>query len=358
METKLKQIISDAAESNTLLTVDWDHMPLPQEMIMEDGNRTYTMPVAKASEQQSNLQVQRDVMTGNGTTSKKRKSSEQPTAPQPEEKTPPWRNKKGQTTFEDRITYPEKRPRVESTSGTPSKSVAALENRKKRFENSENGYVPPSPCAPPADDPMDVDNAPIVGRCQKLEKKYYRLTAAPNPDLVRPPYILQKTLDLLKQKWKDERNYSYICDQFKSLRQDLTVQHIQTDFTVSVYEIHARIALEKGDLGEYNQCQTQLRELYALELRGRPTEFKAYRILYFIHTRNRTGMNDVLADLTSAEKSEGPIRHALEARSALALGNYHRFFQLYLETPNMGAYLMDMFAPRERLAALANMCKS
>jgi len=87
-------------------------------------------------------------------------------------------------------------------------------------------------------------------------------------------------------------------------------------------------------------------------------EFKAYRILYFIHTSNRTALNDVLADLTTAEKEEKAIKHALDVRSSLALGNYHKFFRLYLDTPNMGAYLMDMFVVRERLAALSNMCKA
>jgi hypothetical protein len=76
--------------------------------------------------------------------------------------------------------------------------------------------------------------------------------------------------------------------------------------------------LEKGDLGEYNQCQTQLRALYAQKLGGNPVEFKAYRILYFIHTSNRTALNDVLADLTTAEKEEKAIKHALDVRSALA----------------------------------------
>lgn len=60
------------------------------------------------------------------------------------------------------------------------------------------------------------------------------------------------------------------------------------------YEIHARIALEKGDLGEYNQCQSQLRELYKHGLEGHPMEFLAYRILYLVHTRNRSGKPKLL----------------------------------------------------------------
>ena len=86
---------------------------------------------------------------------------------------------------------------------------------------------------------------PVVGRCMDLEKRYLRLTSAPDPNMVRPLHVLEKTLDLLKKKWRTENNYSYICDQFKSLRQDLTVQHIKSEFTITVYEIHGRIALEK-----------------------------------------------------------------------------------------------------------------
>ena len=91
---------------------------------------------------------------------------------------------------------------------------------------------------------MDTEG-PVVGRCMTLEKRYLRLTSAPDPNMVRPISVLEKTLEFLKKKWRTESNYSYICDQFKSLRQDLTVQHIKSDFTITVYEIHGRIALEK-----------------------------------------------------------------------------------------------------------------
>jgi hypothetical protein len=88
-------------------------------------------------------------------------------------------------------------------------------------------------------------NQTVVGTSTKLEKNYLRLTSAPDPATVRPLPILKQTLDLLKEKWNTEQNYTYICDQFKSMRQDLTVQRIKNEFTVKVYETHARIALEK-----------------------------------------------------------------------------------------------------------------
>lgn len=363
MEVKLKQIISDSAERNTLLTVDWNSLLLPQQLISKERENALKKP--------ESLPLGRDIsmLTVNDTnsqsinpSSKKRKSSDLEPSKNNHESNPPWRNTNSYNMFEDRISYPDKRQRQgQSTAGKgSSKSHNNLDNHKKRFDDGTSGSSPlqPPPFNHGLSPSFDEDHGPVIGRCQELEKQYFRLTSAPNPDTVRPLAVLEKTLALLKTKWKKENNYSYICDQFKSLRQDLTVQHIKNDFTVNVYEIHARIALEKGDLGEYNQCQTQLRALYSQNLGGHPTEFRAYRILYFIHTSNRTDMNDVLADLTPAEKNDPAVKHALDTRSALALGNYHRFFQLYLDTPNMGAYLMDMFINRERLAALSKICKS
>ncbi|KAI9865174.1 MAG: hypothetical protein M1813_002494 [Trichoglossum hirsutum] len=374
MEKKLKEFIQLAHDNGTMYTIDWEALPLPQEMILRE-RQLVRVPISAWREH---------TLDGPSESSPELKSNKRKSwdshHSRIEEDTaqPPWRKTNGRNYFENRNVFEDPVPRPSpSVSDRPEKRTrkhqddplgkgfskfdSKLEKRSRRFEDNRAPGLqsPKQPWSSRNDSPNPVANeGPIVGRCQDLEKKYFRLTSAPNPDAVRPLPVLQKTLEVLKKKWKKENNYSYICDQFKSLRQDLTVQHIKNEFTVTVYEIHARIALEKGDIGEYNQCQTQLRVLYSQNLGGHPMEFKAYRILYFIHTCNRTDMNDILADLTPAEKMDPAVKHALDVRSALALGNYHRFFRLYLDTPNMGAYLMDMFIIRERLYALANICRA
>ncbi|KAJ3004654.1 hypothetical protein HKX48_001110, partial [Thoreauomyces humboldtii] len=208
-------------------------------------------------------------------------------------------------------------------------------------------------------DVIDWDKFTIIGTSTDLEKRYLRLTSAPDPSTVRPLHILRRTLDLLVNKWKEEQNYTYICDQFKSLRQDLTVQRIKNDLTVSVYETHARIALEKGDLGEYNQCQAQLLQLYKLhKLDGSIDEFTGYRILYLVHTSNRTELIKVIGELNEREKGGQSIKHALNVRTAIAIGDYHRLFLLYNTCPKMSMYLMDQFIERERFRAMKVMCRA
>lgn len=231
-----------------------------------------------------------------------------------------------------------------------------LEKRKQRFAN-DSRKTKQSKCTPPVDDSAPIRKGRLIGTNTELEKDYFRLTSDPKPELVRPQKVLEKTLVLLKEKWDRERKYNYMKSQLKSMRQDLTVQHIKNSFTIEVYKTHARIALEMGDIGEYNQCQTQLRTLHK-RLRIRlPTEFIAYQILYFIFIKNTAGQYDMHLELNDQERNDVAVKNALDIQSALLLGNYHRFFRLYKNVPNLGRYLVDSFIARERLAALATYAK-
>jgi hypothetical protein len=82
---------------------------------------------------------------------------------------------------------------------------------------------------------FDMESLKIVGTCVKLEKDYLRLTSAPHPSVVRPESVLWKALKLIKDKWADDIvDYVYMCSQLKSIRQDLTVQHIQNGNLLTV----------------------------------------------------------------------------------------------------------------------------
>ncbi|KAK4977442.1 hypothetical protein LTR66_010699 [Elasticomyces elasticus] len=368
---RLKDIINGAAADGTLNTINWATQALPQ-VLMQQERASLSAQVRRApnpvvvSWPSSNVS---EVTAGHqsGVTSRKRKSVEIDNGPHVGGRSPPWRKPNGRNGLEDRLSSAEpgqtkldkRQKKIKNDAALAGKGLsklpAHLDKRKQRFDNGLSSHFATSRDDTPI---PDVDNGPVVGTCQRLEKSYFRLTSAPKPEEVRPQSVLERTFELLKAKWRQENNYGYVCDQFKSMRQDLTVQHIRNEFTINVYEVHARIALEKADLGEYNQCQTQLRALYKHTLGGHPEEFVAYRILYLLYTCNKTDMNDVLSDLTTVDKRKSAVKHALDVRSALAMGNYHKFFRLYQDAPNMGSYLMDMFIARERLAAMATYCKA
>ncbi|KAL3316695.1 Leukocyte receptor cluster (LRC) member 8 [Cichlidogyrus casuarinus] len=176
---------------------------------------------------------------------------------------------------------------------------------------------------------VNLNENRIVGSMQELEKQYLRLTRAPLPHEVRPVEVLRKSLEHIKRKWREKSDYQFICEQFKSIRQDLTVQGVEEEFTAYVYEEHADIALEVGDFEEFHQCSSQLMRLHRHSLgTQRKLEFTAYRLLYYLFTSDFLGIGMILASLKPAHRENPFILYALRVREVLATNNYVRFFRI------------------------------
>jgi hypothetical protein len=203
----------------------------------------------------------------------------------------------------------------------------------------------------------ETDSYCIEGTSSQLEKRYLRLTAAPHPSTVRPEPILRQSLTYVLDK-SNSKEYNYICEQMKSIRQDLTIQGIRNDFTVEVYETHARIALKNGDWSEFNQCQSQLGVLYDEGLPGHKPEFMAYRVLYHMLTNETADFIEVFKKITADMMSDPAIVHSMKLREAWSSDNYSKFFRLYKVTPNCGRHLVELFIDRERKSALRIMTKA
>ncbi|EUC59649.1 SAC3/GANP domain protein associated with nuclear localization of protein, putative [Rhizoctonia solani AG-3 Rhs1AP] len=349
-DSEMKALISEAYTNQTLWTTDWAGVQLKALQPKAAVKRKSHPDIAATQKKLKKATI--SVTTENETRLEKRKRRF-------EREHEIERQKASGTYSVPSFTHHSQSPtgsdiaRDNTPTFTPMAYRSAGATSKRKYANvasEDSGDADPNV--------IDWDRFTIVGTSQDLFKPYLRLTSAPDPATIRPLEILQRTLGELKNRWKINSDYRWTCDQFKSLRQDLTVQRIKNTFTVQVYEIHARMALEASDLVEFNQCQSNLRLLYEAGIPGNANEFLAYRILYLNHTKNRSEMNLLLAQLTPETKATPFVRHALDVQAALLANNYHKFFDLYLSAPNMGGYIMDHMLARERISALIVMTKA
>lgn len=243
------------------------------------------------------------------------------------------------------------------------------QKRMARFSGSET-FRPTSPSPAPS-------NGPVVGFLEALEKRYLRLTSEPDPAVVRPQKVLERSLDFVINKYEaSNAGYLYINDQLKAIRQDLTVQHIKNDMTIKVYKTHGRLAILNNDLGEFNQCSSQLKQLYQKSDSLHDTyEFVCYRILYLLVTGNYSEVNVIRLNILKSDTGSkvlapeyvtfrSAVYQALELQTCMTLGEYHTFFKIYQhfkESKQLKCAFHMMkhsMATKQRLLALATMCKA
>ena len=227
---------------------------------------------------------------------------------------------------------------------------AAVEIRKQQR------LIPPPP--PPEPKVKPKKDWKIEGTCVEIEKAYFRLTSKPDPSTIRPEPVLRRALDTFKDRWRlGQIKYEYFSEQLRSIRQDLTVQGIKNKFTVEVYQVHIRLALEAGDLDQFNASMSRLFELFKEGLPGKKTvsdiqEFLAYRIVYFALQNLFLQLENSMKTLSKLDRQAPEIQHALALKNALLIGNYHKVFQLSRSVPNMGIHLFIIFEANLRFQAL------
>ncbi|KAI3926853.1 hypothetical protein MKX01_032768 [Papaver californicum] len=127
--------------------------------------------------------------------------------------------------------------------------------------------------------------------------------------------------------------------------------------SVQVYETHARLALEAGDLPEFNQ--SQLQTLYSEGSKGCQMEFSAYSLLCVIlHSNNNRDLVASISRLPKEAKKHEAVKHALAVCTAVTSGNYVLFFRLYKAAPNLSTCLMDLYVEKMRFEAVKCMSQS
>ncbi|KAH7832195.1 putative SAC3/GANP family protein [Monocercomonoides exilis] len=143
--------------------------------------------------------------------------------------------------------------------------------------------------------------------------------------------LLQLEQQSGRAKERSQLAYEYVCEQLKSIRQDLTIQHINNEFTVCVYETHGRIALMEGDLSEYSQCLSVLMHLYRDGIRGNVLEFTCYQFLHRIYINESSSMVTFLSEISPRARSHPFIMFCLKVWQAVSKDNWVELKRLWEE---------------------------
>jgi SAC3 family protein LENG8/THP3 len=113
-----------------------------------------------------------------------------------------------------------------------AEKVSDLHQVARRFQ-SFNRLKPEVIKSIEDDDDYEGNDEIIVGRNTNIDKPYLRITGRPDPETVRPEPILKKALAHFAAEYKKGKvPYDILISQLKSVRQDLTVQHIRNAFMV------------------------------------------------------------------------------------------------------------------------------
>ncbi|VDN55075.1 unnamed protein product [Dracunculus medinensis] len=364
LEEYFKQKLNPLLISGAYKAVDWQKEPLPSELNFEVKNQWTPASELKKLNSENNSLHDKISRTSRSPPSdievhRKKKKQKRPSdldRSRDRSNYSDIKSTENEKIFKEAHSKKKKKRKITKWIAD-EQSNSRREERAKRFARDDESAKKIRQSQLRHDD--NDSTTTIVGTSTEIEKSYFRLTTAPDPSMIRPLHILEKALKIVQQRYSENRDYRYASDQLRSIRQDLMIQCIRSEFTVKVYETNARIAIEQGDREEFNQCQSQLKLLYK-EIPGclNEYEFTSYRLLYYISVANTIDQTTLLLELTPKARKDECVRFALEIRQAWALSNYIRLFKQYSNAPRMASYIMDLFIEKERKEFLNACLKS
>lgn len=225
VSTELKALIFQAVQEGSLHTRDWSRVRLAS---LEGGDGAVA-PKKRSAESGMTSMGHKDNKNNNNSSSSNTTSTRTKQAKMPrtrfDVREDPVRREMRQRRFEQEQVAFEREQQADMDSAIATTSLAGRLGAPSSSTASPVAHHIRTPMSSYANDTgaepdpnvIDWDAHTVVGTSTKLEKPYLRLTSAPDPKTVRPLTTLRKAFEFLTRKWDTERNYAYICDQFKSM---------------------------------------------------------------------------------------------------------------------------------------------
>lgn len=249
---------------------------------------------------------------------------------------------------------------------------------KERYSRTDRKLLSSFEVLPGSDGVMDHT---------RMVKEYCRSSADQEEPLaheLRPPHVLRLTMDYLLACIMDPQGspappvgewYDFIWNRTRSIRKDITQQHLCEPTCVSLVEqcarfhIHCASFLCEEDMSVFDpkinnenlvKCLQTLKHLYYdLGLRGHRSpnepEFRAYDVLLHLNEGDTVRQVQKLEDWV---RRSPYVSLSVAAFGALNSGNYVRFFRLVGAAPYLCACLLHRYFGQVRLQAFHTLLKA
>ncbi|CAK9045929.1 Leukocyte receptor cluster member 8 [Durusdinium trenchii] len=196
-----------------------------------------------------------------------------------------------------------------------------------------------------------------------------RFNDAPRAEDVRPLSVLREAFQKARQRWTQKRDWSYVGEMLRSIRQDLTIQMVKDAFVVEVHEYWAQVALEFGDFKQFDQAAVQLEAYYAdpaLESgAAKLKEVLAWRLLYLTVEGEGLATLEFLQRHQRHLKEGAVVKFAWRLRRAMSQRCYPQAVKLLApmvstetDLPVLPESLRAELLRRARLLQLMTVCKA